>query len=571
MAAANEDRWSIDKLTPDNYATWKFQMKHLLLAKGLYRYVDGTEAAPEAEAAADVKARYTDNSQKAFSTLALSVSSGLVYLISDCDKPDDAWTRLRAHFERDTIANKLFLKKRYFRTVMKDSTAVEQHIKHMKELMDKLAAINAPISEEDQVVTLLGSLPSSYDNVVTALEARVDDLTLDFVHQSLITAEQKRKEQATSNTTPSDAALYLKRKHKGQRPKGPIICHYCDKPNHIAKDCPDRKQPRNKPQHKAKQATNITSNSESSNDSSWNAFVIGNTDNSSSRTPTDMPWIIDSGASRHMTPQKHLFINFNQFTDSEKVGLGDGYTLDAIGIGDVKVITRLNRRVKRVSILHDVLYVPDLTTSLFSVRAATEKGIIVQFGHTRCWLKDKDGRVRAMGTLSDDKLFHLDCEYSDSHKATVAAEIWHRRLAHVNEATLKNLSRNNVVTGTQIPTQNIPFCESCVEGKMSRLPFSSTGEIKSTRKLELVHTDVCTMDSESLGGNKYFVTFIDDYTRCCAVYFLKNKSEVMDRFIEFESQTTNHSGESIGTLRSDRGREYMSTAFKDYLKPKGIR
>jgi len=46
---------------------------------------------------------------------------------------------------------------------MKEGTSVEAHIKTMKELMDRLAAINAPIAEEDQIVTLLGSLPSEVD------------------------------------------------------------------------------------------------------------------------------------------------------------------------------------------------------------------------------------------------------------------------------------------------------------------------------------------------------------------------------------------------------------------------
>ena len=51
----------------------------------------------------------------------------------------------------------------------------------MKEITDRLAAIGAPISEEDQVVTLLGSLPPSYSTLVTALEARADDVKLSYV------------------------------------------------------------------------------------------------------------------------------------------------------------------------------------------------------------------------------------------------------------------------------------------------------------------------------------------------------------------------------------------------------
>ena len=63
---------------------------------------------------------------------------------------------------------------------MKEGTAVEAHLKEMNELTDQLAALSAPVSEEDQVVTLLGSLPSSFATLVTALEARGDDLNLSY-------------------------------------------------------------------------------------------------------------------------------------------------------------------------------------------------------------------------------------------------------------------------------------------------------------------------------------------------------------------------------------------------------
>ena len=87
-----------------------------------------------------------------------------------------------------------------------------------------------------------------------------------------------------------------------------------------------------------------------------------------------------------------------------------------------------------------------------------------------------------------------------------------------------------------------------------------------------MHSDVCgPMQTQSIGGAKYFVTFIDDYTRCCAVYFMKHKSEVFDKFKEFEATTTIDAGRAIGTLRTDNGGEYLSSAFQNYLKERGIR
>ena len=166
-------------------------MRHLLLSKGLWGIIDGTDTLPENATAAATN-EHSKRSQKTFSSIVMAVGMSQLYLITLTESPAEAWDTLRKHFERETLSNKLFLKKQYFRSEMKDSTSVEAHLKHMKEIADRLAAIGAHIAEEDQVVTLLGSLPRSYSTLVTALEARGDDLTLSFVKQALVQEEQKR-------------------------------------------------------------------------------------------------------------------------------------------------------------------------------------------------------------------------------------------------------------------------------------------------------------------------------------------------------------------------------------------
>jgi len=191
---AEVDKWSIDKLDSSNWMTWKFQIKHLLLAKDLWGFIDGTEVLPE-DASAQQAADFNKKSQKAFSTIVMSISSSQLYLITSCEGPRRAWVALRSHFERDTLVNKLMLKKQYFRMEMKEGTSMEAHIKNMKELTDRLAANNAHIAE-DHVVTLLGSLPPSYFTLVTALGAR-DAVSLSYVQQSLIREERRLKESNT--------------------------------------------------------------------------------------------------------------------------------------------------------------------------------------------------------------------------------------------------------------------------------------------------------------------------------------------------------------------------------------
>lgn len=186
---ANE-KWSIEKLNSENYSTWKFQMKHMLLAKELWCVTDGTEVLND-DADGDETGAYNLKCQKALSTLVMSIEPSQLYLITTCETAEEAWLNLKEHFESDTLHNKLLLKKQYFRSEMSEGSSMKNHLKIMKELTDKLAAVGAPIGEEDQVVTLLGSLPSKYNSLVTALETKGGDVKLPFVQQALLNEEQK--------------------------------------------------------------------------------------------------------------------------------------------------------------------------------------------------------------------------------------------------------------------------------------------------------------------------------------------------------------------------------------------
>ena len=232
-----EDKWSIEKLEGANWTTWKFQLHHFLMAKGLWKYVDGAAVLAEGTSV-EAREKFKSLQQKAFSIVVMSVSSPLLYLITSCELPEDAWDTLKRHFERDTLANKLFLKKQYFRKEMCEGTPINAHLKEIKVLADKLASIGAPVSDEDQVVTLLGSLPSSFATVVTALESRSDGLTMDYVQETLIHHEQKlkSKEGSSGGISQQDTALL------SQRRKGPPICWHCNEVGHGQKYCYKRKE-----------------------------------------------------------------------------------------------------------------------------------------------------------------------------------------------------------------------------------------------------------------------------------------------------------------------------------------
>ena len=144
-----------------------------------------------------------------------------------------------------------------------------------------------------------------------------------------------------------------------------------------------------------------------------------------------------------MTPAREMFHTYTELDPPEHVGLGDGHILKAVGVGQIKV------KMKRNSVLTDVLYVPDLACNLFSVRSTADNGKIIQFRHTRCWIKDSNGIVRATGTIRD-KLYELDCESTVEFESAditqdSTTDLWHQRFGHVNNQTLQKMANAEAV------------------------------------------------------------------------------------------------------------------------------
>ena len=123
-------------------------------------------------------------------------------------------------------------------------------------------------------------------------------------------------------------------------------------------------------------------------------------------------------------------------------------------------------------------------------------------------------------------------------------------------------------------------CEACGLGKMQKKPFPKQNQHRATRPYEIVHSDVCgPMQVESKGGSRYLLTFTDDFSRYTTAYFIKSKSEVLSKFMEYVSSVEKHTGhqimklnivadEDVKILRIDNGGEYTSNTFTRYCVEK---
>ena len=147
-----------------------------------------------------------------------------------------------------------------------------------------------------------------------------------------------------------------------------------------------------------------------------------------------------------------------------------------------------------------------------------------------------------------------------------SSNLWHGRLGHVNFNSLRKLINMKHIPNFQIDLKH--KCETCVEAKLTRSSFQIIK--RYTQPLDLIHSDICDFKSiQTRGGNKYFITFIDDCTKYCYVYLLKSKDEALDKFILYKNEVENQLNRKIKELRSDRGGEYV-VPFMSLCEQSGI-
>ena len=150
-------------------------------------------------------------------------------------------------------------------------------------------------------------------------------------------------------------------------------------------------------------------------------------------------------------------------------------------------------------------------------------------------------------------------------------ELWHLRYGHLNYQGLKLLKQKNMVIGLPFIHMEEKICEGCIYGKMHRLPFPKTSW-RAKAPLELIHADICgPTKTPSLNDRRYFLLFVDDFTRMMWVYILQNKSEAFSCFIKFKVFVEKQSGLSLKTLRTDRGKEFTSNEFMNFCNQNGIK
>ena len=598
----------IEKLNGANYTSWSYNMKLVLMERGLWSYVDGRETAPRETEKETVKKLYRYNSEKAYALISLYVDVSLQIHITNTTDPQEAWEILQNQFSFVTVNQVVRLTRKFYHTTMKEGDDLMQHITQMTMYAQQLRDLDEEISPQKFGTTILSSLPPSYEHFITSLNARrVGEMHWDSIKSSLIEEYLKRKEDAEPQRNDALVTRVNTRGNNSQQQQHQRKkCYNCDEVGHIAKFCPDNNNntgnnnSNSNSNNSGRHWNNFHNNSNNNNnnngrhwnnphnnnsrrrggeqgnfcDSFQNLSVNGDdialvTCNSDSSPSDNDEWYIDSAASVHMTFDEEGMTDF--VPTSRDVFLGDDFTLPATGTGNMRVpIYDASRGVRHLK-LHEVLYVPGLKKNLLSVPAMTKMGAEVLFDNEKCTVS-KDGQDIIIGHKVGDKLYKVNNkpEYATlSLSKPASIELWHQRLCHLNYNSIERLSTGEIATGIScsLNGETSDGCEPCVMGKMHKLPFPKESTTRSTQLLELVHSDLCgPMEVDSKGGSKYFLTFTDDYSRYTTTYFLQKKSEVVGKFKEYVLQMEKLTGCTLKRVRSDNGGEYTSKEYMEYCK-----
>ena len=546
----------IDKFDGSDFGYWKMQVEDYLYQKSLYQPLTG--AKPEAMSAAD----WAVLDRKALGFIRLTLAKNVAFNVKNVTSTVDIMKVLADTYEKPSASNKVHLMRRLFNLKMVDGTRVADHVNEFNGIISQLSSVEINLEDEVLALILLSSLPESWSATVTAVSSSsgTKKMKLADIRGLILTEDIRRKDLEG----PSSSALITEgrgrtqeRSQGGDRGKSRgksktkakgTKCWHCGKTGHWKKECRSWKGgDGNKTDQSANAAAEVQ-----------DALVT-------SEDVANECWYLDSAASYHYTPHQEWISDFTA-KDLGKVYLVDDGLLHYRGAGEMHIQTASNVKFK----LTGVRYVPGLKRNLISVGQLDDAGYAVLFKD--CAWKITKGAMVIMKGLKCGTLYKTTL--SKDCIALVGSEndtmTWHRRLGHMSEKGMKMMLERGMLHG--LTSLEMGQCEDCILGKQTRVSFSKTARTPKKEKLELVHSDVWgPAPVPSLGGSRYYVTFIDDSTRKVWVYFMKNKSDVFMAFKKWKSQVELESSCKVKCLRSDNGGEYVRYEFKNFGSEHGIR
>ena len=561
----------IEKLDESNFHVWKQKVEFVLDLKELSGHIGDSVRVPTDPDEAVQK--WSKDDAKARAVIGLTLSNDHLEHVQGCKTAALMWSTITDLFQRKTLLNKLTTRRKFYSAKMATNEKAIAFISRVRQLASDCKAMDVDIDDKEIAMTVLCGLPDKYEHLIVAIDAVATDenLTLDFVKSRLLQEEQRMLERGDVKAS-SDAAL-VHNSGKSRR----LSCVHCGRPGHPSEKC-WKKFPHLRPNNNQAKESGLAAKSEHAavtiDESSDDVVCLMARTDESCSLASKADWVVDSGATSHICNDRHMFSELTVIKPF-MIRLGDESSVKGIGRGSVRVMLSVNGKPRKCDI-KNVVYAPSMAFNIVSVRVMGRSGMRSVFDENTCHI-EKGGNILAQGEISDGLYCLKTSRSHDSSEPEIALvadiNVWHQRLAHVHVDGIRGMVRDDVVEGIKLnATKNVSRCKACVYGKSTRAPIPRQGGVRAKGVLDLVHTDVCgQMPEASLGGSRYFVSFVDDHSRYAWIYPIQMKSDVFVTFKKWLAMVEKSHSRSLKVLQSDNGGEYLPNVMKEFLEDRGIR
>jgi transposase InsO family protein len=563
--------------------------------------------------------------KRALAIICLSVKDEVIPHVSNFTEPATCWARLKELYDNNSTARKILLKNKLMNMRMQEDMPVADFLQNIQLIINQLASIGEVIADSDLIALVLSSLPDSWDAVASTIIYRSVAPTFSELSGLMMQEELRRETKGMqkaqldgffahiANTTPLPKRQFgnVRRPYGGVGKPRPFVarqhdsrkesmkkndCNFCGSPTHWMRNCPElatelkkRVATRTKPSINLNMAEQTGQQPTVLDDDDVDNFFNAATDlptelaaeildlnllsldTTPKTTPASATWYLDSGASASVTGDKGALANIKSADTSVVVKTAGGQTHPVAGKGTI--VMDFSEPINA-----PVLYVPGVRKNLLSVGSLADRGLHFFFCKQDVVVLNTKHKVIGHGLRDPSNglykfSFPTNTQFINEVSLSQSQNrLWHQRLGHINQKSLVFMAKHHIVNGlpaTLSPTSEP--CTACLLGKQSCERTPRQSRHRSSRPLDLIHSDLCgPLQTPSLSGAKYILTFTDDCSRYCWVYFLKFKSDTFQKFKEFQALVENHLDFKIRRLHTDGGGEYVSKVFKAYCRFHGI-
>jgi transposase InsO family protein len=563
-------------------------MRWVLKTRKLWGYVEGRVAKPVDQTSPDFET-WTNNDQQAAAQIILTLRAEPKNSVRELTTSKAMWDRLVERYQGRGLQTIVFLQSDFFTTKFGDEKDMQTQINQLATLKAQLGSLGVNIEDSTYATALIIALPSSYQTTKTFLMSK-DTLTADEVISNILSYERQLKRDGDSALKAKQIKRFGGQKfnksndnssnneQKSSKPK----CDNCGWTNHKTEDCyrPGGAKHRPKSNDKAK----IAQENDSNNTEEGTQLFLAKDDVPTG--PND--WILDSGATRHMSPRADWLQHYTKLVSPIPIEIGDGSTIYGVGLGKVLVETYVDGKPKK-TLIRNVLHIPEIKENLLSTNQLVRNGIKITIHDKGAYAINSEGKTCAQWDLKRNQMI-LRCKIlqtdqmnpksvqyfsAKSEGSSATLDMWHRRLGHIQKSTILQMEKKDLTMDLEIVNTNESKgkCAPCELGKATRKPIPKITATRAAKPLERVFTDVCgpMPTSSRHQGYRYFATFTDDATRFARVFLMKAKSETFQKFKEYLAESERQLESKLKILRSDGGGEYTSQEFEQFLKARGIK